>query len=99
MLVTFDQGFALADELNTLKIHRSYSGSRLPWQSLEEQDTVLTPSASAMSGGLRDLYLRGFVGEMEHFMDCCRKGQAPLSSGRDNVQTMELCDLILSALA
>lgn len=99
VLVTFDQGFALADELNTLKIHRSYSGSRLPWQSLEEQDTVLTPSASAMSGGLRDLYLRGFVGEMEHFMDCCRKGQAPLSSGRDNVQTMELCDLILSALA
>ncbi|NOU80492.1 gfo/Idh/MocA family oxidoreductase [Paenibacillus sp. LMG 31459] len=99
VLVTFDQGFALADELNTLTIHRSYSGSSLPWQSLEEQDTVLTPSASAMSGGLRDLYLRGFVGEMEHFMDCCREGQAPLSNGRDNVQTMELCDLILSALA
>lgn len=99
VLVTFDQGFAHADELNSLTIHRAYSGSSLPWQSLEEQDTVLTPSASAMSGGLRDLYLRGFVGEMEHFMNCCRKAQAPLSSGRDNVQTMELCGLILSALA
>lgn len=99
VLVTFDQGFALADELNTLTIHRSFPGGSLPWKSLEEQDTVLTPSASAMSGGLRDLYLRGFVGEMEHFMDCCRKGQAPLSSGRDNVQTMELCGRILSALA
>lgn len=99
VLVTFDQGFAHADELNTLTIHRSYAGSSLPWQSLDEQDTILTPSASAMSGGLRDLYLRGFVGEMEHFMERCREGQAPLSSGRDNVQTMELCDLILSALA
>ncbi|QUL53136.1 Gfo/Idh/MocA family oxidoreductase [Paenibacillus tritici] len=98
VLVTFDEGFAAADEMNRLTIHRSYAGSTLPWQSLAEEDTVLSPSASAMSGGLRDLYLRGFVGEMEHFMDCCRKGQAPLSSGRDNVQTMELCGRILSAL-
>lgn len=98
LLVTFDNGFACADEVNKLTIHRSFQGEQLPWQSLAEQDTVLTPSASAMSGSYRDLYLRGFVGEMEHFMACCKEQQTPRSSGRDNVGTMELCDRILSAL-
>ncbi len=50
-------GFANADEVNTLIIHKSESHRELPWKSLAENDTVLTPSASAMSGGYRDLYL------------------------------------------
>lgn len=98
MLVTFDHGFACADEINTLTIHKSLTSDISPWQSLGEHDTVFTPSASAMSGCFRDLYLRGFVGEMAHFMDCCKDGRTPQSSGRDNVGTMDLCDRILSAL-
>ncbi|MGN7760770.1 Gfo/Idh/MocA family protein [Paenibacillus sp. 22594] len=98
LTVTFDHGFACADEVVKLSVHHSLTASGLPWQSLAEQDTVFTPSASAMSGGYRDLYLRGFVGEMAHFMTCCREGLTPVSSGRDNVKTMELCDAILSAL-
>ncbi|MBT2293341.1 Gfo/Idh/MocA family oxidoreductase [Paenibacillus albidus] len=98
LLVTFDDGFASADEINTLTVHQSRTSSTLPWKDLEEQDSVFTPSGSPMSGGYRDLYLRGFVGEMAHFMECCRKNITPLSSGRDNVQTMDLCDRILSAL-
>ncbi|MEC0234998.1 Gfo/Idh/MocA family oxidoreductase [Paenibacillus kribbensis] len=96
--VTFDHGFATADEVNTLIIHKSENHAELPWKSLAESDTVLTPSASAMSGGYRDLYLRGFVGEIVHFMECCKEGHTPYSSGRDNVKTMELCDRILTAL-
>ncbi|QQZ59142.1 Gfo/Idh/MocA family oxidoreductase [Paenibacillus sonchi] len=98
LTVTFDHGFVCADEVVKLSVHHSLAGSGLPWQSLAEQDVVFTPSASAMSGGYRDLYLRGFVGEMAHFMKCCREGMTPVSSGRDNVRTMELCDAILSAL-
>jgi UDP-N-acetylglucosamine 3-dehydrogenase len=98
MLVTFDHGFAHANEINTLTIHRSLTSDVTPWQSLEELDTVLTPSASAMSGCYRDLYLRGFVGEMAHFMGCCRHSLTPRSSGRNNVGTMDLCDRILSVL-
>ncbi|MCY9693188.1 Gfo/Idh/MocA family protein [Paenibacillus alginolyticus] len=98
MLVTFDHGFAHADEINTLRIHKSLTSDLIPWQSLEEHDTVFTPSASAMSGCFRDLYLRGFVGEMAHFMECSRDRLTPRSSGRDNVGTMDLCDRILSTL-
>lgn len=96
--VTFDHGFACADEINTFTIHKSLTSDLPPWRSIRENDSVFTSSASAMSGCFRDLYLRGFVGEMAHFMDCCRDGSIPQSSGRDNVGTMDLCDRILSAL-
>ncbi|CAG9609135.1 Gfo/Idh/MocA family protein [Pseudoneobacillus rhizosphaerae] len=95
MLVTFDNGFAFADEVNTLTVHESQTFDDLPWKSLKETDTVYTPSASPMSGTYRDLYLRGFVGEMAHFIDCCISGEKPTSNGRDNVNTMALCDRIL----
>ncbi|NUU62306.1 Gfo/Idh/MocA family protein [Paenibacillus agri] len=96
--VTFDDGFACADEINTLTVHKSLTSNHPSWRSLGESDSVYTPSASAMSGCFRDLYLRGFVGEMAHFMDCCRDKSTPVTSGRDNVNTMDLCDRILSAL-
>ncbi|WP_335869115.1 Gfo/Idh/MocA family protein [Bacillus sp. 2205SS5-2] len=98
LLVTFDNGFAFADEVNSLKVHRSQSFEELPWKALNEMDTIYTPSASPMSGTMRDLYLRGFVGEIEHFLHCCREGDTPLSNGHDNVKTMALCDEILLAL-
>lgn len=98
VLVTFDHGFASAGELNTLTVHHSRTSDSLPWKALEEQDTVYTPSSSPMSGAYRDLYLRGFVGEMAHFMKCCHNHLLPHSSGKDNVGTMALCDTILSSL-
>ncbi|KML27861.1 gfo/Idh/MocA family oxidoreductase [Priestia aryabhattai] len=98
LLVTFDDGFAFVDEINSLTIHESQTFDELPWKSLKENDRVFTPSASPMSGAYRDLYLRGFVGEMAHFIECCTNDQEPLSSGSDNVKTMRLCDQILSSL-
>jgi predicted dehydrogenase len=32
---------------------------------------------------------RGFVNEILHFADCCQSGAEPLSSGRDNLETMK----------
>lgn len=97
VLVTFDNGFASADELTKLTIHSSQTFDNLPWKSLAEQDIVYTPSGSPMSGVYRDLYLRGFVGEMEHFVECCRNHSQPHSNGQDNIKTMDLCDTILAA--
>lgn len=98
MLVTFDHGFAIADEVNSLTVHESQTFADLPWKSLNESDTVFTPSATPMSGTHRDLYLRGFVGEISHFIDCCKTGVIPTSNARDNVKTMALCGQILSNL-
>ncbi|WP_223264064.1 hypothetical protein [Paenibacillus sp. IHB B 3084] len=68
-------GFANADEVNTTDRLQVGESHRTPLESLAENDTVLTPSASAMSGGYCDLYLRGFVGEIAHFMNCCQEGR------------------------
>ena len=97
--VTFDEGFAFADEINALTIHKSQHHEEQPWQSIEEADTHYKPSATPMSGAYRDLYLRGFVGEMAHFFECCRSGTTPLSNAQDNVRTMALCDRILDSLS
>lgn len=51
-----------------------------------------------MSGTLRDLYLRGFVGEMKHFSECVNNGLTPSSNDEDNIKTMILCDRIIDAL-
>ncbi len=98
MTVTFDEGFAFADEINALTIHKSQHHEEQPWQSIEEADTHYKPSATPMSGAYRDLYLRGFVGEMAHFMECCNTGAVPLSNAQDNVKTMALCERILESL-
>jgi predicted dehydrogenase len=31
-----------------------------------------------------------YVNEIAHFADCCRSGQDPISSGRDNLDTMKI---------
>ncbi|GEC88368.1 Gfo/Idh/MocA family protein [Brevibacillus brevis] len=95
LLVTFDHGYMRANDIETVTIHQSLPTDAASWKSLTEQVTVFSPSISTMSGGVKDLYLRGFVGEMAHFMKCCTEGVTPQSSGRDNVATMLLCDRIL----
>ncbi len=98
LTVTFDHGFASADEIHTLTVHKSQSFNELPWKAPAESDFVYSPSASTMSGSMRDLYLRGFVGEMEHFVSCCTTNETPRSDGKDNVRTMALTDRILKSL-
>lgn len=67
------------------------------WQALDEATTVVTPAVSTGSGGLADLYLRGFVGEVAHFLDCVLTRRAPVCSARDNVATTLLCRRLLGA--
>lgn len=94
--VTGEHGFAVVEDLVRLTVHTSRPHVEPTWASLSEHRTVFTPAESAMSGGGRDLQLRGFVGEIEHFIDAVQGGTTPRSSGRDNVLTMHLLELILA---
>nr|WP_176444912.1 Gfo/Idh/MocA family oxidoreductase [Paenibacillus herberti] len=98
LLVTFENGYAKVENVEKVTIHRSLQPGAAAWKSLAEETVVLSPSISTMSGGAKDLYVRGFVGEMEHFMKCCAERTEPSPSGRDNIATMALCDRILDAL-
>lgn len=68
------------------------------WQRLDEEDRALTAVHTSGSGGLKDLYLNGYVGEVRHFVDCVQHGTEPGPSAADNVKTMALCDRIIRAI-
>lgn len=71
-------------------------GSR--WKTIDELDQVLTPVATSSSGGWRDLFLNGYVGEIEHFINCIKNDEPNICDAEDNVKTMELCDKIVNCL-
>jgi len=93
--VSGDEGYAIVEDLVSLTVHRTAPDDQPSWKRLTERTTVFTPAESAMSGTDRDLYIRGFVGEMAHFAAAVETGALPRSSGRDNVLTMALCDRIV----
>ncbi len=97
--VSGDNGYAVAEDLTRLSTHRGAPGEEATWKSLSERTVVFTPAESTMSGTARELYLRGFVGEMVAFVESVAAGTEPSSSGRDNVRTMELCERILTGSA
>ncbi len=98
LTVTFDDGFIQTEEINRVIVHQSKQNNKVPYATHTEEDRVFTSSMTPMSGTLRDIYLRGFVGEMNHFSTCLKDGVIPSANDKDNVATMRLCNLILNAL-
>lgn len=97
--ITGTRGWAEVTNLTVLEYHETEAIGGNSWQALDERTTVLTSVNSPMSGGLRDLYHRGFVGEVTHFLEAVASGTAVNSSASDNVATMTLCDEMLDAIA
>lgn len=94
------KGFVKVDNMLNVRYHYdkpvSTKGKR--WMTLDEEDRVLTPVSTSGSGGWRDLYLNGYVGEVEHFLDCVVNDKLNLCDAEDNVKTMALCDRIVACL-
>ena len=98
--VSGTKGFVKVDNMTSLRYHYdepvATKGSR--WKTMDEKDCVLTSVNTSSSGGWRDLYLNGYVGEIEHFLDCLLNDKQPICNARDNVKTMALCDKIVACL-
>lgn len=98
LTVTFDDGFVQVEEIKKVIIHRSNKQIRKSFASLTESDEIHTASMTPMSGSVRDLYLRGFVGELAHFKNIQADTNTIETNGAENILTMALCDLILSKI-
>lgn len=70
-----------------------------PWADLSESAKIFGTANSPESGTLRDIYLRGFAGEMAHFVSVLRGDEELTASVKDNVSTMQTCDRILHAIS
>jgi UDP-N-acetylglucosamine 3-dehydrogenase len=91
LCVTLENGFAESRELNRLTLHRS-AAADAPWRDLSERDEVFSDGFGPASGTEKDLWLRGFAGEMRAFWE----HGAPVSD--DNLRTTQLCEAFLNAL-
>jgi predicted dehydrogenase len=98
--VTGETGFVKVENMLRVKYHmdKPVVTKDPRWQTMDEEDQILTPMSTSSSGGWRDLYQNGYVGEMEHFLDSIINNTEPVTSALDNVKTMALCDSILASL-
>lgn len=100
LCITGTKGFVKVDNMLSLRYHFDQPvdtvGPR--WRTLDEEDIVLTPVSTSGSGGWRDLYLNGYVGEIEHFLHCLQTNEQPQCNAQDHVKTMLLCEKMLSQL-
>lgn len=90
--ITCENGYVYNDSVREIHYHLDQNittSSR--WQTIDEEETVIKPYLTSASGGLQDLYLHGYIGEMEQFIN-----NDNYSS--ENVATMELIDLILEGI-
>jgi predicted dehydrogenase len=98
--VTGETGFVKVDNMLRVTCHvdRPVATKDPRWQTMDEEDRILTPMSTSSSGGWRDLYQNGYVGELEHFFESIITNSEPLTSAADNVKTMALCDSIFASL-
>lgn len=90
--ITGENGYVYNDGVREIHYHLDQKITRSNrWQTLDEEETIIKPYLTSASGGLQDLYLHGYIGEIKNFIE-----QENYNS--ENVETMELIDLILKGL-
>lgn len=90
--ITGENGYVYNDSVRELHYHLDQNikrGNR--WQTIDEEENVIKPYLTSTSGGLQDLYLHGYIGEMDEFINND-------NFDSENVATMELIDLILKGI-
>lgn len=91
-------GFVKVNNMVNVEYHYVNPEIKPSWKDVTLEDGILTPKNTSSSGGWKDLFLNGYVGEVEHFLNCVINDNEPECSAFDNVKTMKLCDTILSNL-
>ena len=88
--ITGSNGYVYNDSVRELHYHLDKNITRNNrWQTIDEEETVIKPYLTSASGGLQDLYLHGYIGEMDEFIN----GD---NFNSQNVETMKLIDMILN---
>ena len=97
--ITGINGFVKAENLRKVIFHQhAINKTAIPrWQFMDEHDHTLVPVSTSSSGGWQDLYLGGFVGEVQSFINCILNSTQPSCSADDNVKTTALCDRIVES--
>lgn len=90
--ITGEKGYVYNDSVREVHYHLDQNITRSNrWQTLDEEEITIKPYLTSASGGLQDLYLHGYIGEIKNFIEDSNYDE-------DNVATMNLIDLILQGI-
>lgn len=87
--ITGENGYTYNDGVREVHYHLDQKNTRSNrWQTLDEEEIIVKPYLTSASGGMQDLYLHGYIGEMNEFIN-------KNNFKSENIETMNLIDLIL----
>lgn len=90
--ITGENGYVYNDSVREIHYHLDQNiTTSNRWQTIDEEENVIKPYLTSASGGLQDLYLHGYIDEMDEFINNDNYDS-------ENVATMELIDLILEGI-
>ena len=97
--ITGSNGYARTNGISNLKYHYNESKSETPgWQTVEEKEVQLNTMLTTGGGGIQNLYLNGFIGEIDYFLKSINKKLKPVNDTSENVKTMKLYDMLVKCL-
>lgn len=91
--VTFEDGFAATDNTETVSFHESSCADGKAWSNLQECTKTYTCTCNPASGIEKDLYLRGFCGEISAFLE-----NSFADDCQENYAVTKICEDILGQL-
>ena len=88
--ITGENGYVYNDSVREIHYHLDQNiTTNNRWQIIDEEENVIKPYLTSASGGLQDLYLHGYIGEMNEFINNDNYDS-------ENIDTMRLIDMILN---
>lgn len=99
LTITGTQGYVRTYGIERLNYHINEEKSQIPgWQTLEEKEIHLGTMLTTGGGGLQNLYLNGFIGEVKHFIESVQQGNLAINNHHENALTMKLYDQLTASL-
>lgn len=90
--ITGENGYVYNDSVREIHYHLDQNiTTSNRWQTIDEEENVIKTYLTSASGGLQDLYLHGYIGEMDEFINND-------NYDTENVATMKLIDLLLEGI-
>ena len=78
LIITGTKGFIKFNNNSGLEVHINNESkpAKPRWQEMDELTTTYSTVSTTGSGGFQDLYQKGFIPEVEHFLQCVGRGEA-----------------------
>lgn len=97
--ITGSNGYARTNGISSLKYHFNEGKSETPgWQTVEEKEVQLNTMLTTGGGGVQNLYLNGFIGEVDYFLKSVSENTPSINDASENVKTMRLYDMLVNCL-